>query len=62
MTMPHATSPVLTMVTDAVKLAPDWTLEVIWRFDCKTFVGYWSWDRRMDAWYVGLAAQTLACP
>ncbi|TPG40567.1 hypothetical protein EAH79_11780 [Sphingomonas koreensis] len=43
-----------------VKLKPDWTLEAIWRFDRKTFVECRSWDRRMNAWYVGLAAKTLA--
>lgn len=43
-----------------VKLMPDWTLESIWRFDWKTFVECRSWDRRMNAWYVGLAAKTLA--
>ena len=43
-----------------VKLRPDWTLDAIWRFDWKSFVECRSWDRRMNAWYVGLAAKTLA--
>lgn len=43
-----------------VKLRSDWTLDAIWRFDWRTFTECRSWDRRMNAWYVGLATKTLA--
>lgn len=43
-----------------VQLSEDWTLKAIWEFDWPTFVACRSWDSRMSAWYVGLAAKTLA--
>jgi hypothetical protein len=43
-----------------VQLTEDWTLKAIWEFDWATFVECRSWDSRMSAWYVGLAAKTLA--
>ncbi len=43
-----------------VQLHEDWTLKAIWEFDWPTFVACRSWDSRMNAWYVGLAAKTLA--
>ena len=43
-----------------VKINPDWTLDAIYEFDWKTFVACRSWDKRMNAWYVGFAAKTLA--
>ncbi|MGR9461152.1 hypothetical protein ACU8V1_35230 (plasmid) [Rhizobium leguminosarum] len=42
-----------------VRLAPDWTLQSIFEFDWQTFVRCRSWDKRMNAWYLGLAAKTL---
>jgi hypothetical protein len=43
-----------------VQLNEDWTLKAIWEFDWPSFVECRSWDSRMSAWYVGLAAKTLA--
>lgn len=43
-----------------VQLAQDWTLHSIYEFDWPTFVRCRSWDKRMNAWYLGLAARTLA--
>lgn len=43
-----------------VKLNPDWSLQAIYEFDWQTFLRCRSWDKRMNAWYVGLAAKTLA--
>jgi hypothetical protein len=43
-----------------VQLRPDWSLEAIYELDWPSFVRCRSWDRRMSAWYVGLAAKTLA--
>lgn len=43
-----------------VQLASDWTLHSIYEFDWPTFVRCRSWDKRMNAWYLGLAAKTLA--
>lgn len=43
-----------------VQLTEDWTLKAIWEFDWPTFVACRSWDSRMSAWYIGLAAKTLA--
>lgn len=42
-----------------VRLKPDWTLQSIYEFDWQTFVRCRSWDKRMNAWYLGLAARTL---
>ena len=43
-----------------VKLNADWSLQAIYEFDWQTFLRCRSWDKRMNAWYVGLAARTLA--
>ncbi|RWB61867.1 MAG: hypothetical protein EOQ48_14050 [Mesorhizobium sp.] len=43
-----------------VRLTPDWTLHSVYEFDWLTFVRCRSWDKRMNAWYLGLAAKTLA--
>lgn len=43
-----------------VRIDPDWQLVALYEFDWKTFCEVRSWDRRMNAWYVGLAAKTLA--
>jgi len=43
-----------------VQLTEYWTLKAIWEFDWPTLVECRSWDSRMSAWYVGLAAKTLA--
>jgi hypothetical protein len=43
-----------------VRIDPDWQLLALYEFDWKTFCEVRSWDRRMNAWYVGLAAKTLA--
>ncbi|NVN10470.1 hypothetical protein [Nguyenibacter vanlangensis] len=42
-----------------VRIDPHWQLINIHEFDWKTFCEVRSWDRRMNAWYVGLAAKTL---
>lgn len=43
-----------------VRIDADWQLVALYEFDWKTFCEVRSWDRRMNAWYVGLAAKTLA--
>jgi hypothetical protein len=43
-----------------VKIDREWSLERIYEFDWKTFCECRSWDSRMNAWYLGLAAKTLA--
>lgn len=43
-----------------VRVDDDWRLLAIYELDWVTFVQVRSWDRRMNAWYVGLAARTLA--
>src|SRR6476646_8024954 len=43
-----------------VQLNADWTLRAIYEFNWSTFVKCRSWDKRMNAWYMGLAAKTLA--
>lgn len=43
-----------------VRIDPDWQLVAVYEFDWKTFCEVRSWDRRMNAWYVGLAAKTLS--
>lgn len=43
-----------------VRIDADWQLVALYEFDWKTFCEVRSWDRRMNAWYVGLAARTLA--
>ncbi|WP_046899415.1 hypothetical protein [Gluconobacter oxydans] len=42
-----------------VRIDPYWQLINIHEFDWKTFCEVRSWDCRMNAWYVGLAAKTL---
>lgn len=42
-----------------VKIDHDWRLEAIYEFDWQDFCRLRSWDRRMNAWYIGLAAKTL---
>ena len=37
-----------------VKLDRDWSLQVIYEFDCNSFCKRRSWDKRMNAWYIGL--------
>ncbi|QRM56399.1 hypothetical protein [Sinorhizobium sp. BG8] len=43
-----------------VKLTPDWALDSIFEFDWETFVRVRSWDKRMNAWYVGLSGKALS--
>lgn len=43
-----------------VKIDEDWRLEAIYEFDWKSFCRLRSWDSRMNAWYIGMAAKTLA--
>ncbi len=43
-----------------VRLDVDWALQSIYEFDWATFVSCRSWDKRMNAWYIGMASKTLA--
>jgi hypothetical protein len=43
-----------------VKLAEDWSLQSIYQLSWADFVKVRSWDKRMNAWYVGISARTLA--
>ncbi|HVG02519.1 MAG TPA: hypothetical protein VM842_06480, partial [Nitrospira sp.] len=43
-----------------VQIDEDWQLLSIHEFDWRTFCEVRSWDSRMNAWYIGLAAKTLA--
>jgi hypothetical protein len=43
-----------------VQIDHDWQLLAIYEFDWRTFCEVRSWDSRMNAWYIGLAAKTLA--
>lgn len=43
-----------------VKIDANWQLIGLYEFDWKTFCEIRSWDTRMNAWYVGIAAKTLA--
>lgn len=43
-----------------VKLDRDWSLQVIYEFDWNTFCKCRSWDKRMNAWYIGASAKTLS--
>ena len=43
-----------------VRIDHDWQLLALHEFDWETFCKVRSWDSRMNAWYVGLAAKTLA--
>lgn len=42
-----------------VKLSEDWSLESIHQLSWAEFVKVRSWDKRMNAWYVGISARTL---
>ena len=42
-----------------VRLAEDWSLESIHQLTWNDFVKVRSWDKRMNAWYVGISARTL---
>ena len=41
------------------KLAEDWSLKSIHQLAWNDFVKVRSWDKRMNAWYVGISARTL---
>ena len=43
-----------------VMLDDDWSLKAIYQIDWDLFVKVRSWDIRMNAWYVGASARTLA--
>jgi len=43
-----------------VQLNQDWSLQAIYEFDWLTFVQCRSWDKRMNAWYVGLSGKALS--
>lgn len=43
-----------------VKITPEWQLKAIYEFDWKAFCECRSWDKRMNAWYVGASIRTLA--
>lgn len=43
-----------------VKIDQEWSLEGIYEFDWRTFCACRKWDSRMNAWYLGIAAKTLA--
>jgi hypothetical protein len=42
-----------------VRLAEDWSLESIHQLPWNEFVKVRSWDKRMNAWYIGISARTL---
>ena len=42
-----------------VKLDRDWSLRAIYELDWKTFCACRSWDKRMNAWYIGVSVKTL---
>jgi hypothetical protein len=43
-----------------VQMTPGWQLKAIYEFDWKTFCENRSWDKRMNAWYIGASSRTLA--
>jgi hypothetical protein len=43
-----------------VKMSRDWSLEAIYEFNWQAFCERRSWDKRMNAWYVGASNKTLA--
>ena len=43
-----------------VKLHEDWSLETIHQFSWQQFLKVRSWDKRMNAWYVGCSAKNLS--
>lgn len=42
-----------------VKLADDWSLQSIHQLSWVAFTEVRSWDKRMNAWYLGFSARTL---
>lgn len=42
-----------------VKLAEDWSLQSVHQLVWTDFVKVRSWDKRMNAWYVGISGRTL---
>lgn len=42
-----------------VKLTPEWDVDSIFEFDWETFLRVRSWDKRMNAWYIGLSSKNL---
>lgn len=43
-----------------VKMTRDWSLEAIYEFNWRSFCESRSWDKRMNAWYIGASNKTLA--
>ncbi|MCY1329676.1 hypothetical protein D9M68_354160 [compost metagenome] len=43
-----------------VQIDRDWSLKAIYELDWKTFCDCRSWDKRMNAWYVGISAKALS--
>ena len=42
-----------------VKMNKDWSLDAIFEFDWEMFKRSRSWDKRMNAWYIGASKKTL---
>jgi hypothetical protein len=42
-----------------VRLSDAWTLRSIHQFTWSQFLAVRAWDKRMNAWYVGISARTL---
>ena len=42
-----------------VRLRTDWSLQSIHQLSWADFVSVRSWDKRMNAWYVGVSSRTL---
>ena len=43
-----------------VRLKPDWTLHSIYQLAWDKFAKFRSWDRRMNAWYLGCSERSLS--
>jgi hypothetical protein len=43
-----------------VRLGDDWAVRSIHQLSWKQFLSVRAWDKRMNAWYVGVSARTLA--
>lgn len=43
-----------------VRLSKDWALHSIHQFTWKQFLDVRSWDKRMNAWYVGITKRNLS--
>lgn len=43
-----------------VKMKQDWSLEAIYEFSWELFLTCRSWDKRMNAWYIGVTVRNLA--